>query len=115
MFHIPWVITLSIAATRMYRRLDDFLSSDMYDNRLFLYALCSLRESHCSAHVPPHNGSRRISISGTWDTPAVPIPLDGIRGDVRTAHNHTVTSQAIRHSLGSDMDRQLHDKPHELV
>ena len=27
---------MAIAATRMYRGLDDFLSSDMYDDQLFL-------------------------------------------------------------------------------
>jgi hypothetical protein len=31
------------------------------------------------------------------------------------AHNHTVTSEVIRQSLGSDMNKELHDKPHELA
>jgi hypothetical protein len=34
---------------------------------------------------------------------------------VRTAHSHSLTSQAIRNSLGSNADRTLHDKPHELA
>jgi hypothetical protein len=114
MFHIPWVLTLSIAATRMYRCLDDFLSSNMYDKSLLLSSLRLLREkSHFGSHPPTHKGSRRISISSAW-APAVPIPLDG-RVDVHTAHNHSVTSQAIRHSLDSNTDKELYDKPHELV
>ena len=30
---------MTIAATRMYRGLDDFLSSDVYDNSVFLSSL----------------------------------------------------------------------------
>ncbi|KAF8487275.1 hypothetical protein DFH94DRAFT_20755 [Russula ochroleuca] len=97
-FHIPWLITMAIAATRMYRGLDDFLSSDI----------------NCSSHGTPHNGGRRMSVSGTW-APAVPIPLDGTGVDVRSTHDHSLMSQAIRHSLGSDSDRKLHDQPHELA
>jgi hypothetical protein len=78
--------------------------------------LRSLREKiHCSLHVPPYNGGRSIPISGTWGAPAVPITLDGIRVDVHTTHNPSLTSQAIRHSLSSNMDGQPQDKPHELI
>ena len=35
-FQIPWLITMSIAATRMYRALDDFFSSDVYDLNFFV-------------------------------------------------------------------------------
>lgn len=105
---------MSIAATRMYRGLDDFLSSDMYEYHLLFSSLRSLREkSDCSSHRTPHNGGPRMSVSGAW-VPAVPIPLDGTV-DVRTPHSHSLTSQAIRHSMGSNTDRTLHDKPHELA
>jgi hypothetical protein len=106
---------MSIAATRMYRGLDDFLSSDMYDDRLLFSSLRSLRDkSDCSSsHRTPHNGGPRMSVSGAW-VPAVPIPLDGTV-DVRTAHSQSLTSQAIRNSLGNNTDRTLHDKPHELA
>jgi hypothetical protein len=111
---------MSIAATRMYRGLDDFLSSDTYDNNLFLSSLRSLREkSHHSVHVPPHNDSRTITVSGTWRTPTVPISLDGINVDVHTSYdtadNQTLTSQAIGHTLDSNMDGHPKDKLHELV
>ncbi|KAH9988698.1 hypothetical protein BJV77DRAFT_1069946 [Russula vinacea] len=61
-FRFPWVITMSIAATRMYRGLDDFLSSDT------------------SSSLVTQNIGRRTLDSGTWGTPAVtvPIPLNGI-------------------------------------
>jgi len=42
MFQIPWLITMSVAAAWMYRSLQDFLSSDMYDIHLFLSSLRSL-------------------------------------------------------------------------
>lgn len=29
MFQMPWLVTMSIAATRMYRSLSDFLSPDV--------------------------------------------------------------------------------------
>jgi hypothetical protein len=106
---------MAIAATRMYRGLDDFLSSDMYDNHFFFSSLRSPRgKRNCSSHGTPHNGGRRMSVSGTW-APAVPIPLDGTGVDVRSTHDHSLMSQAIRHSLGSDSDRKLHDQPHELA
>ncbi|KAH9988693.1 hypothetical protein BJV77DRAFT_730054 [Russula vinacea] len=90
-FLFPWIITMTIGASRMYRGLDDFLSSDI-------------------SHVP-YKGGRRISDSWTRGT-AVPTPLDGIAVNV---HTHSLTSQAIRPNLGSDMDRQLQEKPQELV
>ncbi|KAF8466572.1 hypothetical protein DFH94DRAFT_857436 [Russula ochroleuca] len=95
MFFFPWIITMTIAATRMYRGLDDFLSSD-------------------APHVS-HEGGRKIPDSATRGTLPMPIPLDGIVVNVHTAHSHSLTSQAIRPSLGSDMDRQLQEKPDELV
>ncbi|KAH9988686.1 hypothetical protein BJV77DRAFT_729632 [Russula vinacea] len=93
MFLFPWVMTLAIAATRMYRGLDDFLSSD-------------------ASHVPYRSG-RKIPDSVTQDTSAMPVSPDGIAVNV---HTHSLTSQAIRpDSLGSDMDKQLDEKAHELV
>ena len=41
-FQIPWLITMSIAATRMYRRLEDFLSLNRYDDDIFFPSLYSL-------------------------------------------------------------------------
>ncbi|KAH9953477.1 hypothetical protein BC827DRAFT_132255 [Russula dissimulans] len=34
LFHIPWLIAMSIAATRMYRALEYTLCSDMYGSHL---------------------------------------------------------------------------------
>ena len=42
MFQIPWLITMSIAAAWMYRSLQDFLSTDMYDIHFLLSTLRSL-------------------------------------------------------------------------
>ena len=42
MFQIPWLLIMSIAAAWMYRSLQDFSSSDMYDTYLFLSPLNSL-------------------------------------------------------------------------
>ena len=92
---------MTIASTRMYRGLDNFLSSDTCENHLFLSFLRSQGEiSHFSVHVP---------------TPAVPISLDERRVDVHTAHSHSLTSQGIRHSPDSNMEGQPQDKPHEIL
>jgi hypothetical protein len=42
-FRYPWTITMTIAATRMYRGLDDFLSTETYENHVFLSSVRSLR------------------------------------------------------------------------
>jgi hypothetical protein len=42
---------MTIAATRMYRGLDDFLSTDTYENHAFLSSLGSLRENTHVAHT----------------------------------------------------------------
>ncbi|KAF8487270.1 hypothetical protein DFH94DRAFT_687740 [Russula ochroleuca] len=88
-FRYPWTITMTIAATRMYRGLDDFFTTDI---------------------------GRKISVRGT---PAVPIPLDGvgIALDVYTTHtqSESLTSQAIPPSMCSSMDGQPLEKSHGLV
>ncbi len=108
-----------MAATRMYRGLDDFLSSDMYDDHIFLSSLlCSPREKcHRSLNVSSKKGGHPTSISGTWDTPARAIPLPRIDVEVNTVHSHSLTSQVTSHtgSLVSNMDTQVHDKSHKLV
>jgi len=103
---------MSIAATRMYRGLDDFQSSDMYDNHLFLSSLlCSPREKcHRSLNVSSHKGGHPPLVSGTRDTPARSIPLPRIDVEMPTVHDDSLMSQVV-----GDMDTQLHDKSHELV
>ena len=44
---------MTIAATRMYRGLDDFLSSDAYDNSVFLSTPDSLHENSIVARTYP--------------------------------------------------------------
>jgi hypothetical protein len=44
---------MTIAATRMYRGLDDFFSSDAYDNYVFLSSLDSLHENSIVARTYP--------------------------------------------------------------
>ncbi|KAF8487294.1 hypothetical protein DFH94DRAFT_797786 [Russula ochroleuca] len=77
-FGMPWIITMLIAASRMYRGLNDFLySGTTYDNHVFplLYAHCT--KISILAHT--------IS-TGVWGTPVMPVQLDEIGVDVRTAH-----------------------------
>jgi hypothetical protein len=94
-FSLSWMITMTIAATRMYRGLDDFLSSDTYDNHLFLSSLRSLHEKiHCSSHVPPITvvaesqtqgpGVASRANSARWDSGERahnPQPLPDVIGD----------------------------------
>jgi hypothetical protein len=101
----------------MYRGLDDFMSSNMYDSHLFLSSPHSLQERiHYSSHVPSNDNGHAISASRTWGSAsAKPIPLNEIAVEVHTTLNHSVTSQAIRHGLNNNMDEELHNKLHELV
>ncbi|KAI9507960.1 hypothetical protein F5148DRAFT_42317 [Russula earlei] len=70
-FHVPWLIITSIAATRMYRKLEIFLSSDGAST-------CSPPTRHCCLHGTGHESSRTISIAGTSGTIAMPDPPNRI-------------------------------------
>lgn len=101
----------------MYRGLDDFMSSDMYDNHLSSLHTLSLTagKNYYSSHVPSNNNGHAFSVSrARGSTSAKPIPLNRIEVEVHTTQN-SVTSQAIWHNLNNNTDEELHDKPHELV
>lgn len=71
-----------------------------------------------SPYVPPsNNAGPTIQITRAWGRQATPIPFDGIQVDseVQTIQDPSLTPERSRHSLDRNMDRQLHDKPHELV
>ncbi|KAH9968292.1 hypothetical protein BJV74DRAFT_889934 [Russula compacta] len=103
MFLMPALITMSIAATRIYRSLADFSSStDIY---------------HPSGRGlgNPQRIGRTVSNAKLTATP--PIPLDQkIPLGVATheAYKHHPTSQIGRHTPYIGMDGQLGDKPHRL-
>jgi len=60
MFHIPWLIAMSIAATRMYRALE--------------YTLCSDIRKRCSRHGRPRQVCCKIPISRIRTTDATSPP-----------------------------------------
>ncbi|KAI9450283.1 hypothetical protein F5148DRAFT_1243688 [Russula earlei] len=68
-FHVPWLVTMSIAATRMYRKLEIFLSPD---------GTCSPPTRHCCLHGTGHESSRTMSIAETSGTIAMPDPPNRI-------------------------------------
>jgi len=71
-FQIPWMITMTIAATRMYRSLSDFGSSDVY----------------ISDQSLPVRGQPMSMIRGTGATRA---PLPCIQVGLHTTHEHHPT------------------------
>jgi hypothetical protein len=106
---------MSIAATRMYRSLSDFLSPDMYESRTHSF-LCSvltvLAEHHGSSQKVPPPGGRNALESNRTST--APILLTGIQVAVHTTHEQRSTPQANR--FGSNIRGQPYDaKPHELI
>ena len=110
MFQVPWVITMSIAATRMYRSLSDFLSSDMY---AIHFRLCS-----CSLLIVLalcHDSSQKfLPTSGrTSGAPAAPISLTGIQVVVHKAQAQPSAPQ-VNH-FGMDVTGQPHVKLHEVI
>ena len=115
MFQVPWVITMTIAATRMYRSLSDFLSSDVYEtstHSFFCSVLTVLVERHGSSQkIPSRSGRNAFEYNGAS---TAPIILTGIHVDVHTTREQLPTPQANR--FGSSTSGQPpHGKPHELI
>ncbi|KAN0118718.1 hypothetical protein V8E52_004829 [Russula decolorans] len=92
MFLVPWMIAMSIAATRMYRSLSDFLSSDVSQN------------------IPPTTGRTALESNGTS---TAPVLFTGVQVAVHTTHEQRSTLQA--NPFGSNISEQPHRKPHELI
>jgi len=120
MFQIPWLLTMSIAAAWMYRALQDFLSSDMYDIQLFLSSSRSRcdRSPSPSSYITSHNFGWTKSTSETRGTAPIPIPLNGVEVGAYTtvtAHERSLTSQTSHNSLGRHTDKLASDKPHGAV
>jgi hypothetical protein len=61
---------MTIAATRMYRGLDDFLSSDVYDNYVFLSSLGSPYKNLIVAYTCP----MKVAAKSQSQLPGVPQP-----------------------------------------
>jgi len=106
MFQVPWMVTMTISATRMYRSLSDFGSSDvyMYDILSFLSSLRSLcGRRHCSSdHSLPVRGQPMSMIRGTG---ATRTPLPCIQVAVHTTHEHHPTKNF------DNMDKVLRGTP----
>jgi len=72
MFQMPWLVAMSIAATRMYRSLPDFFCSDVL-------------------HSNPHSNGRNIPVDKA--VPAVPISFLDMRVSVHTTREQCLTPQ----------------------
>jgi len=99
MFQIPWLITMSIAATWMYRSLHNLSSSD-------------IRCSAAPYEVPHNSGSRIIPISGMQSTAPVTILPNRVGVEVSTSHEWGLTSQLSDNSIPRSADRLV---PHGFV
>lgn len=86
-FQVPWVITMSITSTRMYRSLSDFAFPDTYDLQSFLSSLRSLCVTN--AIVDSNNNSSRTTLRSKG-THVMSIPLTGLQIAV---HTHTTHDQ----------------------
>jgi hypothetical protein len=116
MFQIPWLLTMSIAAAWMYRALQDFLSSDMYDIHPFLSSSRSPcdQSPYPQSYITSHNIGCTISSSQTRGTAPIPIPLNGVEQDAYTtvtAQERSLTSMTSHNSLGGHSDKLASDKP----
>jgi hypothetical protein len=104
MFQLPSVITMTIAATRIYRNLADFVcgSKDMCFFLRFLYLLRSL-----SPMIRRSLQVRDGKITKTKGKPSAPTPVGQIEETVDTrCERHSTARSIIR------VDEQLGDKPH---
>ncbi|KAH9953479.1 hypothetical protein BC827DRAFT_132419 [Russula dissimulans] len=88
-FHIPWVIAMSIAATRMYRALEKRLASE----------IASENSEPSNSRGTSHESDPTISISGTWGTIGGTNPLTanemiGVSGPSADEKPHDVSHVA---------------------
>ncbi|KAH9984328.1 hypothetical protein BJV74DRAFT_886498 [Russula compacta] len=91
MFQVPWMITMTIAATRMYRSLSDFGSSDI------------------SHQIFPTSGR---TMSGTKGAPNALMPLSGIQVAIHMDHERYPTPQTSYYNSCINTDKETHGKPH---
>ena len=101
MFQLPATITLSIAATRMYRSLTGFISGStgMYDPSLlssFSIAHCRRRPYSSSLESPPIRDNRASNAK-----PNSPVPMSHSRNEVaaNTAYEQFPISYESLHSM----------------
>ncbi|KAH9977430.1 hypothetical protein BJV74DRAFT_154989 [Russula compacta] len=94
MFQAPWMITMTIAATRMYRSLSDFGSSDI------------------SHQILPISGR---TMSGTQVTPTAPMPITGIQVAGHMDHEQYTTPRTSYYDSYINVDKETHGKPHGLA
>jgi hypothetical protein len=111
MFLVPSLLTMSIAATRMYRSLADFLESDMCDLLSFcFFAMLTCHGANVSDSVPKRD---RITQSTMWSS-AVPTSSDQVAMNVNVNVQMTYPSepylipQPARYISFIDMDADGH-------
>ena len=110
MFQLPSVVTMTIAATRMYRSLTDFASSatDMYQILTFLSSpllTCCRRLYSASSNLP--KGHTKVS-NMQWN---VAMPVDRIEVTVDSTDEQYQISGTSRHDPYSNAEEQLCEKP----
>ena len=106
MFVLPSLVTLTIAATRIYRSLSDFASHPNTYEIIFiqivftLTGLCHRSANDFESGNPSWQRSSRL-VSTNKDTAVVHIPSDRLEVSMHTTHEEHPMSH-------------LADKPHEL-
>ncbi|KAI0277124.1 hypothetical protein BGY98DRAFT_652496 [Russula aff. rugulosa BPL654] len=123
MFQLPAVIAMSIAATRIYRNLADFVygSTDMCFILRFIYLLRSLSSMIYRPLFSPQTFNSKIT--KTQGKPSAPTPVSRIEVTVDTRRErHSSTAQSIisvdgqlgykshRSSLDSDLERAMENQ-----
>jgi hypothetical protein len=105
MFQMPLLITLSIAATRLYRSLAEFVSGStgMYESP---FSFVFSHRSRCSS--AQENEGDLTTLRATW-TPAVHLRPNQINVTVHTIYEQRMASQVSHHSSHIGIDGQLSD------
>ena len=105
MFQLPLLISLSIAATRLYRSLAEYVSgtTEMYEPFFFVFSPGPFRFS-----IQENNTNLRPA----W-APAVPARSHQIDITVHTDYEEDVTSPMSHHSSHIDIDSQPSDQQAE--
>ena len=115
MFQLPALVTMSIAATRMYRLLTDFVfeSTDLYSDLSFLSSSAHRSQCHCSVQDSLQGSG--APVPRAMQTHAVQIPLNRTEVAVDMSYLQYPTSQTSHHSSYISTDGQGNHKPNELA
>ena len=110
-FHIPIMVTMTIAATRMHRSLVDFATSDMC---AILHLFSPAHSDRCQFSAHQNFQSSGVRFAKPKQIRATPIPLDPVEISVHTILQQHLAPQMRDQGLSTNTD-EVHQEPNGLT